>query len=687
MHNNLRFFLDRTSRVLVVAAVFLIAACGGSANPAGTSGVPATAQAPAGDLVSVIDDTRGVRVTKGSSDAYVQPALPATKQAATDLQKRKNKPVITAIDLGSVEPEKSAQMRKSQSEKRLGKAMQVGFAREVFQARDSSLTAQLWQWAQTAEGGQIAALEFRSGGADGMRIGLVVQSIAPEATIRFYESGGAAASEISGKAINETIARNVAAGDTSENGRTYWGPFLKGAIGTLEIELPMGVPTAGLALAVPRISHFFLNPLGKESLTGGFQENEAGSAKSIGSSGSCNLDVTCNTPLSAASKAVAHMVFVQAGESYVCTGTLINDAQSSGTPYFLTANHCISTQTPASTLNTYWFYRSSGCNNGRLNPGYVARTSGATLLYTRTEFSGASGISPVGTDTSFMRLNSAPPAGALFSGWTATRQSISGNTIYSGLHNPSGDLQKYSSGRVNAYSYLLSSEQLSSSQTDSSLGMYRVNWSAGITEVGSSGSGLFLDANTDNPKIVGQLYGGASSCSATTAPDFYGRFDIAFQDGLAKWLSPDTGATYRFYNSASNSYFWTMSNSEVQSIFDFYPQFKYEGLAYYASTSNGIGLLPVYRFRNKINGSYLWTIDQGERNSIRLNYSEFFIEEGISWYANQTFVQGYLPLYRFRDFTNSTYFYTASESEKNSLLSSYANRFVFEGIAYYVRGS
>lgn len=687
MHSSRHFFPDRTSRMLVMATGLLLAACGGGSNPAATRSAPATAQATAGDLVSVIDGKSGVRETKGSSDAYVQPALPETKQAAANLQKRKNKPVITAIDLGNVEPEKSAQMRKSQREKRLGKAMQVGFAREVMQAKDSSSTAQLWQWAQTAEGGQIAALEFRSGGADGMRIGLVVQSIAPEATIRFYESGGAAATEISGKAINETIARNVAAGDTSEDGRTYWGPFLKGAVGTLEIELPMGVPTTGLALAVPRISHFFLNPLGKESLTGGLQENESGSAKSIGSSGSCNLDVTCNTPLSAASRAVAHMVFVESGESFICTGTLVNDVQSSGTPYFLTANHCISTQTPASTLNTYWFYRSSGCNNGRLNPGYVARTSGATLLYTRTEFSGASGLSPVGTDTSFMRLNSAPPAGALFSGWSATRQSISNGMLYSGLHNPSGDLQKYSSGRVDAYSYLLSSEQLLSSQTDISLGMYRVTWSSGITEGGSSGSALFLDANTSNPKIVGQLFGGASSCTATAEPDYYGRFDIAFRDGLAKWLSPDTGATYRFYNSASNSYFWTISTSEVQSIFDFYPQFKYEGLAYFASTSNDVGLLPVYRFRNKINGSYLWTIDQGERNSIRLNYSESFIEEGISWYANQAFVQGYVPLYRFRDFTNSTYFYTASESEKNSLLSSYANRFVFEGIAYYVRGS
>ena len=36
----------------------------------------------------------------------------------------------------------------------------------------------------------------------------------------------------------------------------------------------------------------------------------------------------------------------------------------------------------------------------------------------------------------------------------------------------------------------------------------------------------------------GQLYGGSSSCSNTTAPDYYGRFDVAFNAALKKWLSP-----------------------------------------------------------------------------------------------------------------------------------------------------
>ena len=94
------------------------------------------------------------------------------------------------------------------------------------------------------------------------------------------------------------------------------------------------------------------------------------------------------------------------GYSYLCTGTLLNDMASSGTPYFLSAQHCISQQTVASTLQTYWFYRSTSCNSSVLNAGNVTLTGGATLLY-----------SSVNTDTSFMRLSNTPPAGATYRTW------------------------------------------------------------------------------------------------------------------------------------------------------------------------------------------------------------------------------------------------------------------------------
>jgi hypothetical protein len=62
------------------------------------------------------------------------------------------------------------------------------------------------------------------------------------------------------------------------------------------------------------------------------------------------------------------------GDTYLCTGTLLNDAQNSFTPYFLTANHCLEgTGDPAlgrgiaaaaaGTINTYWFVQAATCGS------------------------------------------------------------------------------------------------------------------------------------------------------------------------------------------------------------------------------------------------------------------------------------------------------------------------------------
>ena len=99
------------------------------------------------------------------------------------------------------------------------------------------------------------------------------------------------------------------------------------------------------------------------------------------------------------------MIFVRDAKTYLCSGTLLNDIQSSGTPYLLSANHCISTQVEASSIITDWFYRSATCNSGSVGAGAQRRMGGATLLY-----------ATAATDTSFMRLNDAPPPGVVYAG-------------------------------------------------------------------------------------------------------------------------------------------------------------------------------------------------------------------------------------------------------------------------------
>lgn len=331
-------------------------------------------------------------------------------------------------------------------------------------------------------------------------------------TLRFYAQAGEAVFEVSGKEVLGTIARNLQAGDTGDAARTYWSPDFGGAETTLELELPANADLAQLDIAVPSLSHFYVSPdrAAQSSLT------------KVGEAATCNIDVSCRPDSSSESRSVARMIFVENGSAFVCTGTLLNDAQSSSTPYFLSANHCVSTQAAASTVTTDWFYRSATCNTNEVNAGAQRLYGGATLLYAEAA-----------TDTAFMRLNAAPPAGIVYAG-SYFGAVVEGAGALS-IHHPQGDLQKYSEGVVKQFNNCtFETCQVSTAQDGRFLS---VGWSVGTTEGGSSGSSLFLPIGGKR-YVVGQLLGGAASCQNPNGYDHYGRYDLAFQAALRNWLKP-----------------------------------------------------------------------------------------------------------------------------------------------------
>ena len=347
----------------------------------------------------------------------------------------------------------------------------------------------------------------------GVRLGLVVRQLPPGTVLRFYTQAGGDPVQVSGADVLRSIQRNLDAGDTGDAARTYWGPDFGGAETTLELEVPVAARLEQeLDIAVPTLSHFFVSP----------DQATAASFAKVGESGTCNIDVSCKPELSAESRSVARMVFVIDGGSFLCTGTLLNDAQSSKAPHFLSAHHCISTQTVASSLTTDWFYRSSACNNATVNLGTQKVTGGAQLLFADSQ-----------TDTSFMRLNSAPPQGVVYAGSYVGAVNTTAAVV--GIHHPRGDLQKTSAGSVAQFSYCSNEQCFPETQQDGKF--YTVGWAEGTTEGGSSGSGLFFTLGSTR-YLVGQLYGGSSSCEAPTGRDHYGRFDLPFKLAIKTWLMP-----------------------------------------------------------------------------------------------------------------------------------------------------
>lgn len=393
-----------------------------------------------------------------------------------------------------------------------GAPLQVGFGRDVAALAGEAALRRALKWQPLATGGRAAAIGITSPEASAMRIGVRVTALPADAALRFYAPASGPVFEVPAREILDTIARNVAAGDASANARTYWAPVIEGATAVIEVELAATSSDNDLHIAIPEISHFVTSAAKDYVMPK--------------SAAACENDVMCHlADWGVESTAVARMIFCDGPKCYYCTGTLLADLDTStAIPYFLSANHCISTQTVASTLQTDWFYRSSACNSGVAGTSQTL-TGGATLLYASTN-----------TDTSFMRLNATPPAGTAYAGWIVGTPPAVGTDIVD-VHHPAGDLQKISFGDVQGYWTCTAPRGGRFSCSVSTLGsatFYGVTWRSGVVEGGSSGSALFDDAGQ---YVIGQLYGGSSSCTNQTATDYFGRFDVAYNAALSQWLA------------------------------------------------------------------------------------------------------------------------------------------------------
>ncbi|HEX3098784.1 MAG TPA: hypothetical protein VHQ02_13770 [Usitatibacter sp.] len=393
-----------------------------------------------------------------------------------------------------------------------GAPLRIGVSRPVSGLDSEAGTASSLDWERLADGSSVAALSITSPLASSVRAGLRVTSLPPDATLRIQAPDSPEVFEVSGQEVNDVIASNLDHGEKGPDARLYWTPLIEGPTVVIGIELPAGTDPAKVRISVPKVSHLVT------SATKGFGVTQA-------TSGSCEIDAMCSVSTwGPEMNAVARIIFSDGTSTFACSGTLLADQDTTSTiPYFLTANHCISTQLAASSLNTYWFYRSTSCNSGALG-AYVQQAAGATLLY-------ASNV----TDTSFMRLNALPPSGTVYAGWYAGTPPAAGSGV-TALHHPLADLLKISFGSVGGYLTCTPPDSTGgfscSGASASSSTFYDVGWTSGITESGSSGSGLFLG----NGLLIGQLYGGSGDCTAP-GDDAYGRFDVAYNAALKTWLA------------------------------------------------------------------------------------------------------------------------------------------------------
>jgi Repeat of unknown function (DUF5648) len=161
---------------------------------------------------------------------------------------------------------------------------------------------------------------------------------------------------------------------------------------------------------------------------------------------------------------------------------------------------------------------------------------------------------------------------------------------------------------------------------------------------------------------------------------------VALVTGLcAGWAQAALTEVYRFYHLDAGRHFYTASDAERQKVLNLYPRFVYEGVAFFAETTQISGTVPVYRFYHQVNGSHVYTASESEKNSIIANYPVYYYE-GIQFYAEQSAATGAVPLYRLYNTKLGTHFFTTAASEASNAVSTWP-WFVHEGAVFYVRTS
>ena len=374
---------------------------------------------------------------------------------------------------------------------------QIGVSRQADVGALPRVDQSSLRW-EPAAGGFAAHIAVNSPGAVGLRAALRFEAIVPELEIRVAQRAADGSTEVvaktTGAEINK-LARGVLP-------LTHWTASTEGSVQWIELWSPRRLGESELRFTLFDVSHLVKKVIGPYD------------TKSLDFS--CHVDVTCvaDTNVQNDSHAVARMLFTKSGNSYVCSGSLLNDQASSLTPLFASANHCISTADAAATLETWWFYTTTSCNGTPSSPTRL--TGGATLL-----------VADFDTDFSFMRLAQNAPGGTTFLGWDTTPLTH-GQAIF-GLHHPDGSWQRYSAGTFVALNSVTDSD---THVTFANL-FNRVLFTQGIIEGGSSGSPLLTAPNI----FHGTLFGSPESnmCGGTNNTASYSDFGAAYPLA-ATWL-------------------------------------------------------------------------------------------------------------------------------------------------------
>ena len=184
-------------------------------------------------------------------------------------------------------------------------------------------------------------------------------------------------------------------------------------------------------------------------------------------------------------------------------------------------------------------------------------------------------------------------------------------------------------------------------------------------------SGTFTAAATDeNGQVEIRATFGSRTVSKTVA--------IESSDAAQALVSVPI---YRFYSKKYRGHFFTIDEGEKDDLVNKNPNWRYEGIAYYAFGEKGEGMVTLHRFYSKKYSGHFFTIDEEEMRRVR-DTNPNWKYEGEAYYVYPDEVEGSVPVFRFWSKEYRHHFYTTNVDEKDDLIA-HNPKWKYEGIAFY----
>lgn len=256
-----------------------------------------------------------------------------------------------------------------------------------------------------------------------------------------------------------------------------------------------------------------------------------------------------------------------------CTGSLINNSANDGTPYLITATHCLNEDycinflkkrkydLVAGSIIALFGYQSPVCSKEMRGITQMSVASADSVLILESH------------DISLLKFKDASipvEYQPYYLGWNVSSMP---QAPFHGIHHPNGGVKKIAieNDALNKMvTFTITSRRCGNTVTLSENAHWDLQaWDIGATEGGSSGSPL-LDKNK---RIVGTLTGGTSYCSSPKGPDQYAALYKAWNtidtlgnpNALKHYLDPINSQTQNIdgFNPYLNQPFTKSSNYSV----------------------------------------------------------------------------------------------------------------------------